>query len=233
MISEPIVFLPDLMCDARLFAPQIDGLSHARAVMVAPIHIGERIEEIASGILDVTPHRFALCGLGMGGMVAMEIVRRAPDRVTRLCLMDTNTMQEAPIRAAEREPLIVLARAGNLEKAMQEELGPGYLADTQFKENISKLIFDMAISLGTLAFVRQSRAMQRRRDQQALLRKIKCPTLILCGAKDPFYLPKRHEFIAELIETAHLKVIEDAAHFPTLEQPKETNDALRAWLSAS
>ena len=134
MISEPIVFLPDLMCDARLFAPQIDGLSHARAVMVAPIHIGELIEEIASGILDVTPHRFALCGLRMGGMVAMEIVRRAPDRVTRLCLMDTNTMQEAPIRAAEREPLIVLARAGNLEKAMQEELGLGYLADTQFKK---------------------------------------------------------------------------------------------------
>jgi pimeloyl-ACP methyl ester carboxylesterase len=116
---------------------------------------------------------------------------------------------------------------------MQEELGPGYLADTQFKENISKLIFDMAISLGILAFVRQSRTMQRRQDQQALLRKIKCPTLILCGAKDPFYLPKRHEFIAELIETAHLKVIEDAAHFPTLEQPKETNDALRAWLSVS
>ncbi|MGB0797796.1 MAG: alpha/beta fold hydrolase, partial [Planktomarina sp.] len=78
MSSEPIVFLPGMMCDARLFAPQIDSLSADRAVMVAPIHLGERIEEIASSVLDAAPARFALAGLSMGGIVAMEVFRRAP-----------------------------------------------------------------------------------------------------------------------------------------------------------
>lgn len=230
MSPEPIVFLPGMMCDARLFAPQIDGLSHERAVMVAPVHLGERIEEIASTILDMTPHRFALCGLSLGGMVAMEIIRCAPDRVSRLCLMDTNPVSETPVRAAEREPQIIAARTGRLEEIMRGDLVPHYLAKTPFKAHILELMVDMALSLGPEVFVRQSRALQKRRDQQSLLRNIKCPTLILCGAQDQISLPKRHEFMAEFIEPAELVVIENAGHLPTLEQPEATIAALRAWL---
>lgn len=230
MSPEPIVFLPGMMCDARLFAPQIDGLSHERAVMVAPVHLGERIEEIASTILDMTPHRFALCGLSLGGMVAMEIIRRAPDRVSRLCLMDTNPVSETPVRAAEREPQIIAARTGRLEEIMRGDLVPHYLAKTPFKAHILELMVDMALSLGPEVFVRQSRALQKRRDQQSLLRNIKCSTLILCGAQDQIALPKRHEFMTKFIEPAELVVIENAGHLPTLEQPEATIAALRAWL---
>ena len=230
MNSEPIVFLPGMMCDARLFAPQIDGLSHERAVMVAPVHLGERIEEIASTILDMTPHRFALCGLSLGGIVAMEIMRRAPDRVSRLCLMDTNPLSETPVRAAEREPQIIAAKTGRLEQVMREELLPNCLADTPFKAHIFELMVDMALSLGPEVFARQSRALQKRRDQQSLLCNIKCPTLVLCGAQDQITLPKRHTFMAELIAPAELVVIENAGHLPTLEQPEATISALRAWL---
>ena len=165
MSPEPIVFLPGMMCDARLFAPQINGLSHERAVMVAPVHLGERIEEIASTILDMTPRRFALCGLSLGGMVAMEIIRRARDRVSRLCLMDTNPVSKTPVRAAEREPQIIAARTGRLEEIMREDLVPHYLAKTPFKAHILELMVDMALSLGPEVFVRQSRALQKRRDQ--------------------------------------------------------------------
>jgi pimeloyl-ACP methyl ester carboxylesterase len=125
MKFEPLVVLPDMMCDARLFAPQIDGLSHERAVMIAPVHLGERVEEIASMILDMTPHRFALCGHAFGGNVALEIMRRAPNRVSRLCLIATNPMAETPIRAAEREPQIIAARTGRLEQVIREEIGAG------------------------------------------------------------------------------------------------------------
>ena len=164
MSPEPIVFLPGMMCDARLFAPQINGLSHERAVMVAPVHLGERIEEIASTILDMTPRRFALGGLSLGGMVAMEIIRRARDRVSRLCLMDTNPVSETSVRAAEREPQIIAARTGRLEEIMREDLVPHYLAKTPFKAHILELMVDMALSLGPEVFVRQSRALQERRD---------------------------------------------------------------------
>ena len=198
--------------------------------MVAPVHLGERVEEIASTILDMNPRRFALCGLSLGGMVAIELIRRAPDRVSRLCLMDTNPMSETLVSAAEREPQIIAARTGRLEQIMREDLILNYLAETPFKAHILELMVDMALSLGPEVFVRQSRALQKRCDQQPLLHNIKCPTLILCGAQDQITLPKRYKFVAELIAPAKFVVIENASHLPTLEQPEATIAALRDWL---
>ncbi|MBS4011165.1 MAG: alpha/beta hydrolase, partial [Roseovarius sp.] len=128
MSSEPVVFLPGMMCDARLFAPQITALSPDMAVTVAPITGGDRIEEIASDLLDVLPRRFALAGLSMGGIVAMEILRRAPDRVTRLALMDTNALAETPQSATAYEPFIIKLRTGAVAAAAQMLLRPEYLA---------------------------------------------------------------------------------------------------------
>ena len=227
---EPLVFLPGMMCDARLFGPQIAALSPEFSVMVCPVTRGERIEEIASALLDDLPSRFALAGLSMGGIVAMEILRRAPGRVTRLALMDTNPLAETPQIAAAREPQIVKARAGRLLDVMRDEMKPHYLASGKYRGEILKLVMDMADSLGPETFVRQSRALQRRRDQQATLRKCKVPTLILCGAHDALCPIKRHTFMAELIQGAELLVLDDAGHLPTLEMPDDTTAALRRWM---
>ena len=227
---EPLVFLPGMMCDARLFGPQIAALSPEFSVMVCPVTRGERIEEIASALLDDLPSRFALAGLSMGGIVAMEILRRAPGRVTRLALMDTNPLAETPQIAAAREPQIVKARAGRLLDVMRDEMKPHYLAPGPYRGEILKLVMDMADSLGPENFVRQSRALQRRRDQQATLRKCKVPTLILCGAHDALCPIKRHTFMAELIQGAELLVLDDAGHLPTLEMPDDTTAALRRWM---
>lgn len=178
-MAEPVVFLPGLMCDARLFGPQIAEMSADAAVMVAPITHGERIEEIASGLLDQLPLRFALAGLSMGGIVAMEILRRAPDRITRLALMDTNPLAETPQVAAAREPQIVAARTGRMLDVMREEMKPNYLAPCPQRQDVLDLVMDMADALGPEVFVRQSRALQRRRDQQEVLRKCKVPALVL------------------------------------------------------
>ena len=113
---------------------------------------------------------------------------------------------------------------------MRQEVVCNYLAETPLKPHVLELMVDMALSLGSEAFVRQSRALQKRRDQQSLLCNIKCPTLVLCGAEDQITLPQRHKFMAELIEPAELVVIENAGHLPTLEQPEATTAALRAWL---
>lgn len=231
MQREPVVFLPGMMCDARLFGPQIAELSADTAVMVAPITNGERIEEIASGLLDVLPHRFALAGLSMGGIVAMEILRRAPDRVARIALMDTNPLPETPQVAAGREPQIVAARAGRMLEVMREEMKPNYLAPGPQRTDVLDLVMDMAEVLGPEVFVRQSRALQRRPDQQLTLRKCKVPALVLCGRHDVPCPVERHEFMAELIPNAQLRVLENAGHLPTLEQPAETTQALRDWLT--
>ncbi|WP_299777754.1 alpha/beta fold hydrolase [uncultured Roseobacter sp.] len=229
-MAEPLVFLPGLMCDARLFGPQIAALSSDTAVMVGPITQGERVEEIASGLLDQLPGRFALAGLSMGGIVAMEILRRAPDRVTRIALMDTNPLAETPQVAAAREPQIVAARTGRMLDVMREEMKPNYLAPGPHQQAVLDLVMDMADALGPEVFVRQSRALQRRRDQQSTLRKCKVPALVLCGAHDALCPVKRHEFMSELIPYATLKVLPNAGHLPTLEQPDETTQALRDWM---
>lgn len=229
-MAEPLVLLPGMMCDARLFGPQISELSADMAVMVAPITQGERVEEIASNLLDQLPHRFALAGLSMGGIVAMEVLRRAPERVSRVALMDTNPLAETPQVAAAREPQIVAAKSGRMLDVMREEMKPNYLAPGPARTDVLNLVMDMAETLGAEVFVRQSRALQRRPDQQTTLRKCKIPALVLCGAHDALCPVKRHEFMAELIPDAELVVLEGAGHLPPLEQPAETTKALRHWM---
>ena len=227
---EPLVLLPGMMCDARLFGPQSAELSSQMPVMAAPVSQGERIEEIASDLLGALPARFALAGLSMGGIVAMEILRRAPDRVSRLALLDTNPLAETPVVAANREPQIIKVRAGRLMEVMRDEMKPNYLAPGPQRADVMALVMDMAEVLGPEVFVRQSRALQRRRDQQVTLRKCQVPTLILCGAHDALCPVKRHAFMAELIPGAELRVIEEAGHLPTLECPEQTTAALRDWM---
>lgn len=230
-MSEPLVLLPGMMCDARVFGAQLTALSRERAVMVAPITLGERVEEIASNIIDQLPHRFALAGLSMGGIVAMEVLRRVPDRISRLCLMDTNPLAETPAEAAAREPLIVRARAGFLEDVMQEAMHPDILAPGTHRRRVLDRVYQMARDMGPEVFVNQSRALQRRRDQQGTLRKSHTPTLILCGTHDPLTPVKRHSFMAELMPHADLLVMENAGHFPSLECPDELTKILRNWLA--
>jgi pimeloyl-ACP methyl ester carboxylesterase len=229
-MTDPLVLLPGMMCDARLFLPQIVAMGGDAPVMVAPITGGERIEEIASGLLPVLPQRFALAGLSMGGIVAMEILRRAPERVLRLALMDTDPLAESPEAAAWREPLIVKARAGQLDEAMSAVLKPDHLAPGPQRFDVLATVREMAGGLGPEIFVRQMRALQRRRDQQATLRRYKGPALVLCGAHDGMCPVKRHELMAELMPGARLEVIDAAGHLPTLEAPEAVNDALRRWL---
>jgi len=230
-MAEPLVLLPAMMCDARLYLHQIAGLSVDRAVHVAPITQGESVAEIAKSILMDAPPRFALAGMDMGGIVAMEIQRIAPERVTRLALMGTNAQSEPPIIAAAREELIVKARAGRLEEVMRNEAKALISHTCPHRAELADLVTEMAMDMGPDIFARQSHVLQRRPDQQKTLRMLRRPAMVACGVHDDVTPVKRHEFLAELIPNARLEIIADAGHLPTLEQPEETNRHLRAWLA--
>lgn len=231
-LSDPLVLLPPMMCDARVFAPQIEALSRSHVVIFAPIGGASRIEAIAAGILNKLPARFALAGMSMGGLVAMDILRQAPDRVRRICLMGCSPLPESPEAAAAREPVIVRAQTGRLEAALAETLRPEHLAPGPRRAEILALMHRMGLELGPEVFVRQIRALQRRRDQQATLRRAKLPALIACGAEDTLVPRKRHAFLAELMPAGQLQVIEGAGHIPSLEQPEAVTRMLRDWLGA-
>lgn len=230
-MQEPVVLLPGMMCDARLFIPQIEALSSLHSIMVAPLTAGSTMHKLAKSVLDQTPEHFALAGLSMGGIVAMEIIRQAPERVTRLALLDTNPLPETPERQELRAPQMERVKAGALRAVMRDEMKPNYLADGPNTSAILDLCMAMAEALGPQVFCHQSLALRDRPDQCETLRHFSKPTLILCGEDDLLCPVQRHEFMYDLMPHAKLSLIQNAGHLPTLEQPDLVNKELAAWLA--
>jgi pimeloyl-ACP methyl ester carboxylesterase len=226
----PLVLLPGMMCDERLFASQINELSKRREVHFAKITDHETISELASDVLNNAPPVFALAGLSMGGIVAMEIVSQAPERVERLALLDTNPLAELPDVLKRRGPQIDAIKNGQLKEIIRDEMKPNYLFDGVRKTEILKICMDMALDIGPDAFIRQSIALRDRVDQKNTLGSYKRPALVLCGRHDVLCPLERHELMHTLLENSKLEIIEDAGHLPTLEQPKITTMALASWL---
>lgn len=231
MTSETLLLIPPMLCDARIFAPQIAAISTSHNVQFIVTRNGDSVEDIASGILENAPPRFALAGMGMGGIIAMELFRRAPKRVTRIALIATNPQADTPDVSANREPLIIAARAGRMNDVIAQELYPAQLGPSANRSNVVALVHDMAHGLGASAYVKQARAMQRRRDQQDVLRKIKVPALIMCGEHDTLNTVRRHEFMAEMIPYATLEILSDAAHLPTVERPNRSSELFQTWMA--
>lgn len=157
----PLVLLPGMMCDARMFGPQISALT-GYTLHLPPLTGADTMAALAALILHNAPPRFALAGLSMGGIVAMEMLRQAPERIARLALMDTNPLAEAPELQARRDPQIARVLAGGLDAVMRDEMKPLYLADTPHRTEILDLCMDMARDLGPATFADQSRALAAR-----------------------------------------------------------------------
>ena len=231
-MTLPLVLLPGMMCDARLFGPQIPELSLSRAVHVGDITGHDTMAALADAVLAAAPARFALAGLSMGGIVAMEVMARAPARVARLALMDTNPLAEDAAVKARRAPQIARVKARGLSAVMRDEMKPNYLTDGPDRAAILALCMAMAMDLGPDVFVRQSIALRDRPDQCATLRRVTVPTLILCGRNDTLCPISRHEIMHALIPGSDLCIIDGAGHLPPLEQPDRTLAALSGWLRA-
>lgn len=229
-MNEPLVIIPGLMADARLFLPQMVRLGAERACHVCIAAKGETVEQMSEALMAGLPEKFALMGHGLGGDVALDIIRRIPDRVTRVVLLATDPLSEPPAQAAERETRMVMARAGRLVEAMVQEIPRAAVADSPWRDEIMALITDMALGLGEGVFLRQSRAMQRRPDQQKTMRKVRLPALVLAGRQDTLVPLRRQEFTATLMPYGQFQIIEDSGHLAPLEQPEAVSAAVEAFL---
>ena len=229
-MADPVLMIPGLMCDARAFLPQILHLGRDRTVTVALPIIGPTVETMAQAILATAPLRFALVGMGLGGDVAMEMLRRGGDRITRVALISTDPLAETPQHAASREARMVTARAGRLPQALAEEIPHTALADGQTRARVMRQLVDMWQSLGTDVYLQQSRALQRRPDHQRTLRGVRIPALIIAGAQDNLTPVRRQEFAAGLMAFARVEVIAGAGHLPPMEAPDAVNRVLGQFL---
>ncbi len=226
----PLVLLPGMMCSAQLFSDQINCFSNTRVVQFSPLVSHDDMAGLAEQVLKHAPAEFALCGLSMGGIVAMEVVRQAPERVRGLALLDTNPLAELDDVKKRRLPQIEKVRAGGLLQVMRDEMKPNYLADGDGKADILDLCLKMAMELGGDVFIRQSVALRNRIDQSNTLRAVKVPTLVLCGEHDRLCPVEKHRLMCELVPGATLRVVEGAGHLPVLEQAEIVNGFLGEWL---
>lgn len=228
-MTEPLVLIPGLNCTDMLFADQVAELGRARAVSVADHRQDESIAAMAARAIAAAPERFALAGLSMGGYVALEIMRMAPGRVTRLALLDTSARPDTLEATARRRRLMELA--GRDFTAVHGELWPILVAPARRNDaELEARVRAMADETGPEAFVRQERAIIGRMDSRPFLASIAVPTLVLVGEHDALTPPDDAIEMKQAIPGASLAVIEEAGHLTALERPGEVSAALAAWL---
>lgn len=219
MAQTTLALLPGLLLDWRLWRHQREALGEGHRIFVPDLSQDDSISAMAEAVLAAIPGRFALAGLSMGGYVALEVMRIAPERVERLALLDTKAEPDSPEATARRRGLMELAEKGCF-KGVTPQLLPvllGWRAGEN--EALKALILAMAESIGRAGFLRQQRAIIGRPDFHPVLPTIKVPTLVLCGEEDQITPPELHRQMAAGISGSNLVIVPGAGHLSPLEAP--------------
>jgi pimeloyl-ACP methyl ester carboxylesterase len=233
--TEPLVLVPGLMCDGTVWRHQVAALGTGREVLVAAHGLSDTLGAMAERILQQAAPRFALAGHSMGGRVALEVLARAPERVSRVALLDTGHEALAPGERGEREKagryrlLQIARREGMLAMAREWAQGmvyPARLADAALMDAIHAMI----VRAGIEQFEAQIRALLGRPERTSLLSGLRLPTLVLCGREDGWSPLERHQAMARLIAGSHLVAVPECGHMSTMERPEAITAALRDWL---
>jgi pimeloyl-ACP methyl ester carboxylesterase len=228
--KEPLILAPGLLCDQTLWAHQMKHLADIAEISVAETTEDEAISHMAERLLASAPERFALAGLSMGGYIAFEVMRRAPERVSKLALLDTAAEPDTPEKTKIRKGLIHIAEMGKF-KGVSPRLLPmlihkDRLGDAAFTATIT----DMAERVGKDVFIAQQKAIMGRADSRGSMKEIQVPTLVLCGREDELTSLGAHEAMAAAIPGARLCIIEECGHLSTMERPQAITALMRDWL---
>ena len=228
----PIVLIPGLLASARLYREQLPILWRFGPVTVADHTRADSVPAIARSILATAPSRFALAGLSMGGYLAFEILRQAPERVERLALLDTTAQPDTAELTERRRKQIALAQRGHLGEVVELQFPILLHPDHEHDEALRAVVRLMAQETGAEAFVRQQTAIIGRPDSRPGLAAIRCPTLVLVGDSDVLTPPDLAVEMAQGIDGARLVVVPESGHLSPLERPETVTRALVEWLAS-
>lgn len=228
-MARPLILLPGLLCDEALWAHQLRHLAGEAPVTVADLTRDDSLGAMAARVLAEAPPVFDLAGLSMGGYLAFEILRRAPERVGRLCLIDTSARPDTEEQTARRRGLMELARKGQF-RGVTPRLLPLFLHPDRLGEAaLTGAVMAMAERVGADAFLRQQAAIMARPDSRPGLAAIAAPTLVIVGREDALTPPDLAKEIADGIPGARLAVIEECGHLATMERPQAVTVLMRLW----
>lgn len=226
-----LVFIPGLATDADMWQDQLAAVPPSWRATVADVlsrHV--RIEDMAQAVLDDHPGELVLCGASMGGIIAMEAVRQAPQRVSALALLGTSARPELPHHRQQRETAIQMVEAGRLGEFVRATAAMAFSPTHPSDKADLQRYKDMVLRTPPALWVQQNRALADRPDARLHLPTVHCPTLVLCGDKDLLTPAKLSEEIASLVPGAELHLLPRCGHMLTMEQPEEVNALLLDWL---
>lgn len=232
MTQPALIFLPGTMCDARLFAPQIAHFSDAWEIQTPTIEWHEGgMAGLVAKLLSQLPPRFALVGLSLGGIVAMEMLRQATARISHIALLNTNDGSDTEIGCGKREADFAQAKKEGLENFMRQKMIPRYLHKKNVgREELENTIVDMALGCGTMRWREQMDLLKTRQNARQILAQTKIPMLIACGEQDRICPPALHQEMAAGAG-GQAKIFSDCGHLSTIESPMQVNESLTRLLS--
>ena len=230
----PLVLLPGLACDAAVWTHARDSLGPRTQITIAEYGSLDSLGGMAEKVLLEAPPRFMLAGHSMGGRIALEVLRRAPDRVAGIALLDTGVQPLAAGEAGQREvagrqELVQLARDRGMAQ-MAARWVQGMIWGPRLHETaLVTAVIEMFTRSSAETFAAQIRALIARPDASALLPDIRCPALVLCGEQDGWAPAERHREMAARIPGAQLVLVPECGHMSTLERPEAVTRALIDW----
>jgi pimeloyl-ACP methyl ester carboxylesterase len=231
MPRSPLVLLPGLLNTRRVYEHQVEALQDIADITIPELWNDDTIGAMAETVLAGAPPKFALGGFSMGGYVAFEVFRRAPERVERIALIDTQAAPDSTETRTRRQAFIEQTRLGRFH-GVHPTLLPQIIHPTRLKDTaVTQPILDMAKEIGGDGFVRQQQAILGRPDSRPLLVEIEVPAVVIVGRQDMATPLLRSQEMAADIANAQLVILEECGHVSPLERPTEVSAALRRWLT--
>jgi pimeloyl-ACP methyl ester carboxylesterase len=226
-----LILLPGLAGDEVMWCAQLDALQPWRPV-VSDTHMQhDTIPDMAAALLALNPGRVVLCGASMGGMIAMEAARQAPERIAGIALLGTTARPESPEMRQLREDAIVLFEQGRVREVIEPNVRFAFHPQQGSDPALTDAYLEFVLRAGAQQLVRQNRAVIERPDARAHLPQLACPTLVMCGDSDQLTPPEHSREIAALVPRATLQMVPRCGHMLTMEQPRFVNAELMRWLS--
>lgn len=226
MDKQPLVCIPGHLCDRATWEYQIKHLSDAAIPTVIAFQGENTPEKMVQSILKQSPQTFALAGHSMGGWLALEVMRHAPERVAKLCLLNTTARPDSLNKVQLREKLIRMAKQGQFREVAEQALEQFVM-----QESAKQTVLEMLLRAGAQRLIDDQTAMMQRAESMSILEKIQVPTLVIHARQDHVFTLNMHKEMARFIPHAKLAIIEDCGHMSTIEQPQATTTLLRFWLN--
>lgn len=230
MKKEPLVLLPGTLCDRAMWEEQVEELSNIAEIIIGDVGQHSSIQELADSVLEDAPEEFSIVGFSLGGIVALEIMRIAPERINKLALISTNPFPPTKEQQVLWEKYIEMIENNQFIEVVKRKLYPALVSKPNQSGTTLEKVLNMAKNIGPKAYINQLKSVMTRNDQRPILKKINCPTVIIVGELDKVCPVELSDYLNKNIEDSQKVVIEGAGHLITLEKPYETSQILKQWM---